>query len=147
MMAEAFRYEHRVTYAECTLGNHVYHSRYLDLLEAARGAFFRHLDQPFLKWQEQDRIFPIIECQLRYKSPARYDDILTIEVRLQELKGIRLRFVYGVWNRDRREILTGSTLHVCTSIDEKPKRFPEELAAVLRPYIDTAIDGGRLGIE
>ena len=31
----SFRYVHRVTYAECTVGNHIYHSRYLDLLEAA----------------------------------------------------------------------------------------------------------------
>ena len=36
-----FRYTHRVTYAECTVGDHIYHSRYLDLLEAARGEFMR----------------------------------------------------------------------------------------------------------
>ena len=42
-MAEPFRYPHRVTYAECTVGDHIYHSRYLDLLEAARGEFMRSL--------------------------------------------------------------------------------------------------------
>ena len=36
-------YTHRVTYAECTVGNHIYHSRYLDLLEAARGEDFQGL--------------------------------------------------------------------------------------------------------
>jgi len=29
-----FVHTHRVTYAECTVGNHIYHARYLDLLEA-----------------------------------------------------------------------------------------------------------------
>ncbi len=32
-----FQYQHRVVYAECTVGTHVYYARYLDMLEAARG--------------------------------------------------------------------------------------------------------------
>ena len=43
MTLDMFRHTHRVTYAECTVGDHVYHSRYLDLLEAARGEFMRSL--------------------------------------------------------------------------------------------------------
>ena len=57
MSAPVFRHTHRVSYAECTLGNHVYYSRYLDLLEAARGDFFRQLGSPLLHWQERDVIF------------------------------------------------------------------------------------------
>src|SRR5258708_5015494 len=76
----AFHYAHRVTYAECTIGDHVYYARYLDLLEAARGEFFRSLGATFLQWQERDTIFPVLECRLRYRSPARYDDLLSIEV-------------------------------------------------------------------
>ncbi len=60
-----FRHTHRVSYAECTVGNHVYHSRYLDLLEAARGEFIRSLGPTVLHWQEQDVIFPVIEARLR----------------------------------------------------------------------------------
>jgi hypothetical protein len=33
---QTFRHTHRVTYAECTVGNHIYYARYLDLLEAAK---------------------------------------------------------------------------------------------------------------
>ena len=79
-MTVPFRHPHRVSYAECTLGNHVYHSRYLDWLEAARGEFVRSLGSTVLQWQERDVIFPVIEARLRYKSPARYDDLLAIEV-------------------------------------------------------------------
>ena len=57
-MSSPFRHTHRVSYAECTVGNHVYHSRYLDLLEAARGEFLRTLGPTVLHWQEQDVIFP-----------------------------------------------------------------------------------------
>ena len=57
-MAELFRHAHRVTYAECTVGDHIYHSRYLDLLEAARGEFMRALGTPVLALLEADYIFP-----------------------------------------------------------------------------------------
>ena len=49
-----FAITHRVTYAECTVGNHIYHSRYLDLLEAARGEFIRSLGSTVLELQEND---------------------------------------------------------------------------------------------
>ena len=35
MPASTFQHQHRVSYADCTLGNHVYYGRYLDLLEEA----------------------------------------------------------------------------------------------------------------
>ena len=89
-MVEPFRYLHRVTYAECTVGDHVYHSRYLDLLEAARGELLRALGCPVLAWQDAGYIFPVIEAHLRYKAPARYDDLLTIEVRVLRVERVRL---------------------------------------------------------
>src|SRR5437667_7811554 len=97
-MPAAFQHHHRVSYAECTLGNHVYYGRYLDLLEEARGEFFRHLGAPFLRWQQEGAIFPVVECRLRYKAPARYDDLLAVEVWLTALEGIRLNFAYRILN-------------------------------------------------
>src|ERR1041385_2515001 len=129
MTAEPFRHTHRVTYAECTLGNHVYYARYLDLLEAARGEFFRHLGEPLLQWQEREVIFPVVECRLRYRAPARYDDVLTIEVWLTALDRVRLNFGYRVTKDGATVILDAETFHVCTGLNEKPKRLPEDLAA------------------
>jgi acyl-CoA thioester hydrolase len=138
MPGQIFRYEHRVSYALCTVGNHVYYARYLDILEAARGEFFRQLGQPFLKWQEQDTIFPVVECHLRYKAAARYDDVLTVELWLTEAEKIRLGFASRVLNQERRVLVEAETLHVCTSVTDKPKRLPEELGAALRPFVHPA---------
>jgi acyl-CoA thioester hydrolase len=137
-MAGPFRYPHRVSYAECTVGNHVYYARYLDLLEAARGAFFRELGTSFLEWQRRDVIFPVIEARLRYKSPARYDDMLAIEVWLTEAERVRLNFAYRVTNEKGDLVLEAETFHVCTGLDEKPKRLPDELAARLKPHLRVA---------
>jgi acyl-CoA thioester hydrolase len=136
MPALVFRHAHRVTYTECTMGNHVYHARYLDLLEAARGEFLRHLGTTFREWQERDVIFPIVECRLSYKAPARYDDLLSIEVRLTAAFGARLNFGFRIVNQQDRLILEAATLHVCAGLNEKPKRLPEELLEKLRPHLD-----------
>jgi acyl-CoA thioester hydrolase len=137
MSTLVFSHSHRVTYSECTVGNHIYYSRYLDLLEAARGEFFRQLGSPFLQWQEQDTVFPVVECRLRYKAPARYDDLLTIETWLTPMERIRLNFAYRIL-KEQTLLLEGETFHVCTGLDDKPKRLPEELQSLLKPYLHPA---------
>ena len=131
-MAEPFRHHHRVSYAECTVGNHVYHSRYLDLLEAARGEFLRALGTTVLSLQDADFIFPVIEARLIYKFPARYDDLLTIEVRPTLVERVRLNFGHRIMNQHGQLILEAETFHCCTSRDEKPKRLPPELVEKVR---------------
>ncbi len=135
MSAPIFRHTHRVTYAECTVGNHIYYGRYLDLLEAARGEFFRHLGAPFLQWQQADTIFPVIECHLRYKAAARYDDVLAIEVWITQLEKVRLNFAYRILNQEKSLLVEGETRHVCASRQDKLKKLPEDLVARLRPWL------------
>lgn len=137
MTGRVFRWEHRVPYALCTLGNHVYYSRYLDILEVARGEFFRHLGHSFLALQERDTIFPVIECRLRYQGAARYDDLLTVELWLTEAEKVRLSFAYRILNEQGRSLVEAATRHVCSSLQDKPKRLPEELTAALQPFVHT----------
>jgi len=135
-MNQPFIHEHRVSYADCTLGNHIYHARYLDLLEVARGALFRHLGRTFLQYQEQGLVFPVIEARLTYKAPARYDDVIAIETWPTLAEGLRLNFAYRIIRPvDKVIILEGFTFHVCTNLEEKPRRLPAELTALLQPLI------------
>ena len=128
-------YRHRVTYADCAIGNHVYYGRYLEILEAARGDFFRQLGGTFLDWQLRDVIFPVVECHQRYKAPARYDDVLEVELWVTLAERARLNFGYRVVNQSGTLIFEGETCHVCTGMDEKPKRLPEELKARLSSHL------------
>lgn len=130
-----FVHQHRVSYAECTVGNHVYHSRYLDLLEVARGEFLRARGQAFLGWQERGWAFPIVETRLRYLRLARYDDMLAIEVRLTCLKGARLNFAYVIRNAAGQKVVEAETFHACTGADERPRRLPAELIAGLQEWL------------
>lgn len=137
MSHQIFTHTHRVTYAECTIGNHVYYARYLDLLEAARGEFFRALGMTFQQLHESGTIFPVIEARLRYKGAARYDDVLRIEVWLSELERVRMNFAYCILNEAGKLLVEGNTLHACASPDDKLRRLPEELIVKLQPYVAT----------
>lgn len=138
-MQNRFIHEHRVTYADCTVGNHVYYGRYLDVLESARGAFFRHAGIPFLQLQQQEIIFPVVECHLRYKAAARYDDILAVSVWPALVERVRLNFGYRI-DRGDTLILTGETHHVCTGLDEKPRRILPAVMAALNPFLKQNVD-------
>lgn len=142
IMPLTFLHKLRVTYAECTVGNHVYYGRYLDYLEEARGEFFRHLEKPFLSWQEEGTLFPVVEVQMRYKGAARYDDVLGVELWIEEAHRVKLRFGSRILNQANRMLVEGHTIHVCTGLDEKPKRLPEELLQALNPYMKPLANAG-----
>ena len=133
-----FRHAYRVTYADCTVGNHIYYGRYLHLLEAARGEFFRHLGTTLLQWHERDVILPVIECHLRYKAMARYDDLLAIDVWPTLAERVRLNFSHRITNPAGTLILEGETRHICTGVSERPKRLPAELLDVFTPLLRPA---------
>jgi acyl-CoA thioester hydrolase len=107
------------------------------MLETARGEFFRQLGETFLTLQNKDFIFPVVECRLRYKAPARYDDLLSIETWITSLERVRLNFTYRIFN-EQNLILEAETFHVCTGLDEKPKKLPTELLSLLQPYLHAA---------
>ena len=135
MAGSVFRHTHRVVYAECTVGNHVYYARYLDMLEGARGEFLRQLGRTALQWQEAGLAFPVIGVEIAYKGPARYDDLLTMELWVAEMGGARLNVGFRILNAGGTLLAEGVTRHVCATTDEKPRRLPRELIEGLRPFL------------
>ena len=95
------------------------------------GRISRSLGTTVLHCQNHDAIFPVVEAHLRYKSPARYDDLLGIEVWPMLMEKIRVNFGHRILNQDGKLIVEAETFHVCTGLDEKPRRLPEELAEIL----------------
>jgi len=135
MTESVFQHTHRVVYAECTVGNHVYYSRYLDILEGARGEFLRQLGRTARQWQEAGTAFPVIAVEISYKAPARYDDLLTIELWVAQMGGVRLNVGFRILNEAGELLAEGVTRHVCATTEEKPKRLPKELIESLRPFL------------
>jgi len=81
------------------------------------------------------RDISVCECRLRYKTQARYDDTLDVTLWLTTLKGVRLNFAYRILNAAGQPLLEAETLHACASLDEQPRRLPEDLLHRLQPYL------------
>ena len=135
MQLKAYSHLYRVTYGDCTNGNHLYYGRYLYLLEETRGEFFRHLGTTFRDYYKQGYLFPVSEVQLKYFAPAEYDDELIIECRTTIFKGARLGFGYRI-KKGSILILEGETLHGCTGTRSNVKRLPQQLKDHLKLFIE-----------
>ncbi len=139
MPFKVYSHLHRVTYGDCTNGNHVYYGRYPYLLEEVRGEFFRYLGVSFNDYNKQGYLFPVSEIKLKYFAPAEYDDELTIECHITICKGARLGFGYRI-KKSSSLVLEGETLHGCTDADSNVKRLPQNFKDYLQLYIEEKIN-------
>ena len=103
--------------------------------EEARGEFFRSIGTSFLSLQEEGLLLPVLEADVRYAAPVRYDEWIHVEV-VPALEGrIRLAFAYRVLGPAGDVRVTGRTLHVATGLDERPRRMPAPLVEALGPWL------------
>jgi len=126
-----FRCVHRVTYAECTAGNHVYHGRFFDILERARGEWFRSMDCPFVQWQEQDIIFPVRGCRMKFRAMARYDELLEIEMWAADIRRARFLCASRILNASGALLNEAGVDVVCTTLEGRPRGLPARLTEAL----------------
>lgn len=127
---------YRVIYGDTDQMGVVYYANYLRLFERGRCEFMRMLGVPYSEVEAQGHFLPVAEANVRYKRPARYDDLLHIETTLQDLGRARVKFSYRVTRGDGDDTTVcaiGETVHACVDKAGKPRRIPEELRALLSP--------------
>ncbi|OAB78488.1 acyl-CoA thioesterase [Cochleicola gelatinilyticus] len=99
----------RVRYAETDQMRVVYHGNYAQYLEQGRTEWLRELGLSY-KWMEENNIqLPVINLQINFKLPARYDDVICITTRLKEIPTIRISFEYEIHNQSNELLVTAST--------------------------------------
>ena len=84
-MTDIFKYNFRVCYADTDTGGVVYHSKYLDICERARGEFLRSKGIIQTKLIEEFGVFFVVKSlTIDYKKPAKLDNLLTVETKIIE---------------------------------------------------------------
>jgi len=122
--------EIRVIYGDTDQAGIVYYGNYLRFFEAARGAFLRERGRSYLEVEALGYTMPVMEAHARYVRPARYDDLLVVEARLEAVRGASIRFGYDVV-RAGMSIAEGWTEHACLGPRGRPTRLPAELRQLL----------------
>lgn len=122
----------RVIYGDSDQMGVVYYANYLRYFEAGRNEFIRAKGLRYRDFEERyGLVLPVAEANVKYHSPARYDDLLTVEVTLAEARRASARFTYRIVREDGVLLATGHTVHACVDRGGKVKRMPPELVAAL----------------
>jgi acyl-CoA thioester hydrolase len=119
--------EVQVRYVETDQMGIAHHSNYLIWFEAGRGDLCRAKGFSYKDMEEQDNALMVVaESYVRYKSPAFYDDILTVRTRIGEIRSRSLRFIYEIYRETDDVLLAeGETLHLVTDQNQKVRTIPE----------------------
>jgi len=94
---------------------------------------------PYREIEKQGFILPVTETYLRYKAPARYDDLLNISVCLAELKKVSIRFHYRITREagEKKQLLVkGFTNHACVNHRGKLTPLPPAIHARIAAILD-----------
>jgi acyl-CoA thioester hydrolase len=121
----------RVIYGDTDQMGVVYYANYLRYFEAGRNEFIRARG---LRYRDFEAGFglrlPVVEAQVSYRAPARYDDLLEVETSLVEVKRASARFGYRIL-REGEVVATGHTVHACVDLEGRIQRMPPDLVARL----------------
>ena len=130
MKEPVFRIDYRVLYADTDAGGVVYHAGYLRFFEIGRTEMMREWVIANSEIERMGFILPVTETWLRYKVPARYDDLISIESSLVDVKKYTCRFNYRILRADAEKstlLVKGFTVHACVSQKGRLSVFPEVL--------------------
>ncbi len=124
-------YRRRVRYRECDPMGVVYHTHYLDYFEAARTEALRALGLTYRELEEGGIIMPVVEAQIRYHRPARYDDVLEITARFESVPQVRVPIDYAVRRAGEDEVLAEGRTTLCfmDAARRRPIAAPERVRA------------------
>jgi acyl-CoA thioester hydrolase len=127
----------RVNYSETDQMGVVYHARYLVWLDVARCEHLRLSGMSYRELEQAGLRLAVSELAIRYRQPARYDDLIRIRCWIREVASRRVDFGYAVEHaEDQRLLATASTRLIALDIGMTLARLPERVRQVLRPIPD-----------
>ena len=89
---EVIRHEYkvRVQYADTDRMDMVYHGTYARFLEAARVEMLRDLGFVYAELEASGVLLPVVQLNMGFKKPARYDEVLSVFTRVVRTPTSRL---------------------------------------------------------
>jgi acyl-CoA thioester hydrolase len=77
-------YQIRVRYAETDQMRFVYYGNYAQYFEVGRVEFLRSRGLSYKDLEAEGVMMPVVELNIKYKRPAKYDDLLTIRSQVED---------------------------------------------------------------
>ena len=126
--------EHRVNYSEVDQMGVVYHARYLVWLDMARTEYLRRQGMSYRELEERGFRLAVGEISIRYRQPARYDDLIRVRCWVEDAGSRRVTFGYAVELEPSGKLLaTATTAMLSLDPDFAFAAMPADLRAMLVP--------------
>lgn len=100
----------RVRYPECDPMGYLHHSIYLQYFEMGRVELLRTLGHSYADLERQGVFFVVVKAEVRYKSPARFDDELALTTRVVRQTHVRIDHAYELRRVDKLVAEAGTTI-------------------------------------
>ena len=127
----------RVNYSETDQMGVVYHARYLVWLDIARTEHLRLAGMSYRELEEAGLRLAVGEVSVRYRHPARYDDLIRVRCWVRDLASRRIDFGYAVERAtDDRLLATAFTSLLALDPAMSFTRLPDAVRRAMRPIPD-----------
>ena len=118
--------EIRVRYQETDNMGVVYYANYFIWFEVARTEYLRSLGVSYKQLEDRGMFLMVASASCEYKSPARFDDIVSIKTWIPRMKNSSLQFEHKL-SIGSKLVATGESVHVFTNQMGRPIRIPDDI--------------------
>ncbi len=109
-----------------------HHSNYLVWCEQARTDFMREIGIGYRELEENGLLLPVVDARLRYRSIARYDDVLAVSCWVREVLSRRVVFGYAVERpADSQLVATAQTSLMALDSNHERTTIPQTVREAL----------------
>lgn len=119
----------RVRYSETDAMGFLHHSNYLSYFEVGRTELFRGQGGNYRRMEELGLFFVVAKIEVRYRRPARYDDLLTLHTEIARVTPAKLEHDYRLM-RDEELLAEAHSVLACVNRAGELQRIPEDLVGL-----------------
>lgn len=126
----------RVRYKETDAMGFVHHSNYVTYYEAARTEMLRQFGTTYRELEDSGVMMPVLGVDMKFLSPAHYDDLLTIRITLKQIPVVKMEFFHEVFNQHGELLNTGTVLLAfMNSSSRRACRAPQWFTDILKQAV------------
>jgi acyl-CoA thioester hydrolase len=114
----------RVRYAETDRMGFLHHANYLVFFEQARTELLRQQGFTYRDLEDKGFLLVLTKVEVKYKAPAKYDDLLDITTTVTRSTQVRIEHKYEV-RCEGKLLAEGATTLACIGRDGQLQALPE----------------------
>ncbi len=118
--------EIRARYPECDPMGFVHHTVYPVWFEMGRTEMLRASGRTYRDCEAAGVFLVIVDLSVRYRRPARYDDLLRLHTELRSAGPVKIEHAYRL-ERDGELLVEGRTVLACLDAEGRARPVPDDL--------------------